>query len=234
MERTWSKIKDVDMQILENLDDASLLNFCSVNRYSSELCNNEDFWHRRLKKNYPDIEKYKSPNRKWKNFYISYVYYLNYGKENANIGQMTMATLKAVQNGDLDLIKYFVDERRVDANNFNMISEAAEENRKDIIDFLISRGATYLENGIYAAAKGGHLDLLIYLENKLGERKDRIRWVNVLEWAGQGKGGNKEVIDYVINKKGVGVRNISRGLIFADDKETKRYLKSLMKSSYYK
>ena len=40
--------RDPMLQIMMNLDDKSLLNFCLTDKRGSELCKNEDFWRNRL------------------------------------------------------------------------------------------------------------------------------------------------------------------------------------------
>ncbi len=41
-------IRDVDMQILLNLDDSELPRVCAVNKYVNKLCEHDDFWYRRI------------------------------------------------------------------------------------------------------------------------------------------------------------------------------------------
>ncbi len=52
-------IKDIDFQILNNLDDPSLLYFCKVNRKVSQLCQDPELWQRRLKERYPEMVEIK-------------------------------------------------------------------------------------------------------------------------------------------------------------------------------
>lgn len=46
-------IKDVDMKIIDNLNDAELGKVCQVNKYVSKLCNDEIFWVNRIRRIYP-------------------------------------------------------------------------------------------------------------------------------------------------------------------------------------
>jgi len=71
----FSKIKDVDLKILSELDDASLFKACSANRYLFRICNAEpSFWRNRYVKKYGEMAaKYKPKDRSWKNHYMQTV-----------------------------------------------------------------------------------------------------------------------------------------------------------------
>lgn len=43
-----TKIKDVDLMIMERMDDESLLNFCISHKSNEKLCNNDMFWKKTL------------------------------------------------------------------------------------------------------------------------------------------------------------------------------------------
>jgi len=63
--------KDVDLEIMKNLDDRSLLSLCLVNKTYSNLCNNETFWYNRYVERFGvDGVKYKPVDRSWKNNYL--------------------------------------------------------------------------------------------------------------------------------------------------------------------
>jgi len=221
MERTFSKIPDLDLIILENLNDKDLLNACKINKYTYNLCKNENFWLKRLRKNYPFLEKYKSENRTWKNIYVSYVYYLNLAEEEKTIFRhfpsLEILTARyAAKNGDLDIVKYFI-QNGVYADV--LLHDAAQGGNKNIVDFLILKGGSMWDWGLYGAAEGGHLDLVKFFANKPGRK---IFWNEVLEYAA--KGGNKDIIKFVYDQRG---RDINSALKFAKDEETRNYLQTL-------
>jgi len=94
-------IKDVDLKILSELDDMSLLNFCKTSTYGKKLCENEIFWFNRTLSKYGKVEK--NPKRSWKNLYLKLTYYLDkYTKRRALI-----ELVKNV-NKNLDLIKIII------------------------------------------------------------------------------------------------------------------------------
>ena len=71
--------KDVDLyEILMNLDDESLLNFCKSavkQEYEKSLCADETFWKLRTKNYYPLAYEIKKDDLKWKKYYLKIVYY---------------------------------------------------------------------------------------------------------------------------------------------------------------
>jgi len=67
-------IKDLDLEILMNLPDRDLLNYCSTNKDIYNMCNNEMFWRKRYIKRFGDMAaQYKPRERKWKNHYMQTV-----------------------------------------------------------------------------------------------------------------------------------------------------------------
>jgi len=71
--------KNVDLyEILMNLDDESLLNFCKSavkQEYEKSLCADETFWELRTKNYYPVAYEIKKDDLKWKDYYLRIVYY---------------------------------------------------------------------------------------------------------------------------------------------------------------
>ena len=71
--------KNVDLyEILMNLDDISLLNFCKASfkqEYEKSLCADETFWKIRTEKYYPVAHEIKKDDLKWKKYYLRIVYY---------------------------------------------------------------------------------------------------------------------------------------------------------------
>lgn len=83
MEKFFTGNKDTDLNILSNLNDKDLLSLCSVNIYGKNLCQNEDFWANRFRKNFGDtIAKYKPKNVTWKNIYLKAIRELNMDASN--------------------------------------------------------------------------------------------------------------------------------------------------------
>jgi hypothetical protein len=75
-ERNFTKNKDADRIILQNLDDKDLFRTLLMNKYTNSLVD-ENFWMNRLLSRFPQVSKYKEQNITWRKFYLSLVYYIN-------------------------------------------------------------------------------------------------------------------------------------------------------------
>ena len=72
--RAFTEIRDVDLKILSELDDRSLLNSCSANKYVYNICKDENFWRNRFIKKYGEhAASYKPTDRSWKNHYMQLI-----------------------------------------------------------------------------------------------------------------------------------------------------------------
>ena len=72
--RAFTQIRDVDLKILSELDDRSLLNSCATNKYVYNICKDENFWRNRFIKKYGEhAASYKPADRSWKNHYMQLI-----------------------------------------------------------------------------------------------------------------------------------------------------------------
>jgi hypothetical protein len=165
MERSLTKTRDIDKKILDDLDDKSLLNFCKTSKYGEMLCQDETFWKRRFISKFGAADK--NPDRKWKDFYLKIVYYLDKYKNNDRA--LFNVSTKGIRN--LDIIKFFL----VRGANVNRgLNGASKGGHIDLVDYFIEREADdYLKSYIYAE-NGGHKDLLDYFHNKFHEKGIRV------------------------------------------------------------
>ena len=76
MERSFSKNKDVDREILQRLDDRDLFQTLLTSKYSYEITNNDNFWRNRLLMKYASTISHKPEDVSWKDYYLSAVYYI--------------------------------------------------------------------------------------------------------------------------------------------------------------
>ena len=109
MERSLTGQKDADLIILSNLDDRSLLSFCSTSQYGRTLCQNETFWRNRFLNKFG--KHFKSPNRTWKDFYLKVVYYFDKNEDDLND-----AMGNAARGGHMDIVNFFINKG---ATNWN-------------------------------------------------------------------------------------------------------------------
>lgn len=77
MERSFSKNKDVDREILQRLDDRDLFRTLLTSKYSYDITNNDNFWRNRLLAKYSSTIPYKPEDLSWKEYYLSVVYYID-------------------------------------------------------------------------------------------------------------------------------------------------------------
>ena len=68
-------IKDVDRLILTELDDRSLLNICSTNKYFKNLCKDDEFWKRRYFSKFGQhmqntVNLWKEEDESWRRKYL--------------------------------------------------------------------------------------------------------------------------------------------------------------------
>ena len=101
--------RDANLLILSNLDDKSLLNFCTVDKAANELCKNESFWLNRFINKYGSLYRtFKTPEKSWREFYLQTIYFLDkYEQETVPIQKM----IQEAANGgmrNLDIIKFLI------------------------------------------------------------------------------------------------------------------------------
>lgn len=68
----FTGVKDLDLKILMDLDDETLLNACSTNKELYRICNvDQSFWRNRYVKQYGEhAASFKEKGRSWKNHYM--------------------------------------------------------------------------------------------------------------------------------------------------------------------
>ena len=157
MERTLTKLPDLDYKILSNLDDRSLLNFCRTSQYGKTLCDNKLFWENRFIKQFGRHKK--SDKISWKDFYLKVVYYMDLEKYNINT-----AMVASIKEGNPDLVRFFISRG---ADDFNSgLRQAAYYGNKTLVDMFIEYGANeFLAPSILASSQR-HYDLGAYLLNR--------------------------------------------------------------------
>lgn len=64
-------IEDIDLEIMLELKDKVLLNSCQLNKYTANLCRNENFWHKKIINKYgQNISQYKPVDTTYKQIYL--------------------------------------------------------------------------------------------------------------------------------------------------------------------
>ena len=65
----FTHVRNVDMNILAQLDDKSLQSVCQVDKYTQSLCNDNVFWHLKINNLYLGIPIPKGYQQKLKELY---------------------------------------------------------------------------------------------------------------------------------------------------------------------
>lgn len=87
-------------EALTRFSDRDLLNFCIGNKEADQWCKNNDlFFEERILLSNPRLAQFKSPERSWRNFYLSFISVQ--GKNDAD------SFFNAKKKGDKDLIRYY-------------------------------------------------------------------------------------------------------------------------------
>ena len=248
--------KDVDLKILGDLDDKDLISFCIVNQDANQFCSkfDKELWKNRfIKKHGLESVQYKSPERTWKQFYLSILKYWDDSKKEDFYTNSAMAD--AAKEGGKDLIDFFISKG---AYSWNWgLQGAAVGGHKDLVDFFISKGANNWNSGMEGAAEGGHKDLIDFFISKgaknwsagmegaaRGGHKDLVdffisKGANYWELGlnGAAEGGYKDLVDFFISKGADTLKNLEQAIRYAEDGEQYdliEYLDSLIDEKFPK
>jgi Ankyrin repeats (3 copies) len=213
MQKFFSGNKDSDRLILERLNDRDLLTTCSVGKYALELCN-EDFFKKRLMKRYPGSVGCKNVES-WKQCYLSTVYYVSKMKEESNFEFKTgdpKAYYDILHNnlrsdiffervGEInakDLYEIYSKDRSVVYTAYAM-KGASKKNHKDFIEYLIKKGKNYENNllnlGLEGATESNNIELINFFIDKGADKFNNPLFI-------ASKKGNIKLVDFFIDKGG--------------------------------
>ena len=181
-----SGLKDTDREILKHVDDDELIRVCSIDRKTwNEVCD-DNFLKRRLAR-YPGIEKYKSPNESWKEFFLKVIYYTAKMREThkfeyksgdfkkqyevlkSNFRSPDGLLQQSANHGFLDLVKYAIQRRASNSAKHFAFRTAAFKGHYDIVKWLVENGVNiHFEDDIALrdASDKGHLEVVKYLIEK--------------------------------------------------------------------
>ena len=216
IERSLTGIKDVDLKILSELDDKSLLNFCQTSKYGNQLCQNEIFWINRIDRRYPYLKEFKKEDESWRRFFIRMTYYIaklneefgipyiptkgynpeefynGWNKDSKRIYNVAMTW--AALGGHLNIVQYLIDKKG--ANDFNWaLEDAAARGHLDIVQLMIEKGASKFNNAMINAAEGGYLDIVKYLIEKAREKNQWLDFDYAMRLAAFR--GHLKIVDYL-------------------------------------
>ena len=120
-------VKDVDWQILNELNDKSLVNACQSSKQINKICNDDMFWFQRtIEKFHLNPRFYKQANKSYYQFY----------QELAKIPKKELF-VEAAKRGYLPLVEYFILEgTNIHANDDAALLYAAENGHLNVVEYL--------------------------------------------------------------------------------------------------
>lgn len=129
MRRTFSGNKDVDRYIFFFLPDKDLFTVCGLNKYLFTNVCDDNFFHNKLLKTYPETLKYWHNNKTYKEFYLIISHYINKLKK-----QFNYSYVKGNPQTQYDLLNY-------NQNAQSLLYVSIEENDIELVKESIKRGA---------------------------------------------------------------------------------------------
>ena len=171
-----SGLKDIDREILKYVSDEELLKVCSIDKKTWKETCDDNFLKRRVAK-YLEIRNYKSEKESWKKFFLRFIHYRtellkrnfkyttgDFMKKYNTIKNYTREYMfiKAVTDGDLELVKYAVEKENADIHTSEEygLRIACSYGYYDIVKWLIGQGAYIHEAGLNAACHNGQLEIV--------------------------------------------------------------------------
>jgi Ankyrin repeats (3 copies) len=197
MESPFKQFDVVALSVLASkMDDKTLLNFCSTDKYfNSKICKDDFFWNRRLNEKYPLLVDFKKGT--WKQFYLKMSYYIAKLEEEFEIPYIPTKGYNPEK-----FYKEYKD--RKDIFNWAM-DEAAEGGHMEIVKLMIEKGARYFNDAMVKASKGGQLEIV-----KLMIEKGATDFNSAMVYAA--RGGHMEIVKFMIEK---GATNFNWAMAFA-------------------
>ena len=150
--------KDVYEYLLNFADDRTILNMLSTNKKFRD----EEFFERILKRRYPLLLKFKNENESYKNFFISSIFYIAKIQEKFGIPYI------AGEDYDPKLIWNVIKHDKYGTERYNILmSYAVLAGDVNIVNLLLEKDKEIsLDDALYHAAAGGHLNLVKFFIEK--------------------------------------------------------------------
>ena len=189
-------IKDIDFKILNDLDDKSLVKYCSTNKEANKVCNNQIFWMNRVLKTFPyvDVEilRKNKGNRQWSEYYIDDLRKIN----TSNVDKYLK---KGSEEGRMDIVMISINKGAdIHAADDYAVQWASESGHIEVVKYLVSVGADIHAADDYAVqlgSKNGHLEVVKYLVSVGADIRTDDDWA--VRWAS--RSGHLEVVKYLVS-----------------------------------
>ena len=145
----FTHVRNVDMNILLQLDDELLQSVCRIDKYTQSLCNDNTLWHLKLNKAYPGLPIPKGYQQKLKDLYQI-------------LTTEASVTNWAAEKGHLEVLKWLAQTKNIypDQDGAN---DAAMSGQLEVLKWLAGHNIYPDQKGANFAAKYGHLEVLKWL-----------------------------------------------------------------------
>ena len=185
-------IRDLDREIINQLDDIQFLNICKLNRTYYERVCDEDYFRIRTEKRFQETIPYKDyiEFKNWKAHYINIVKYIDLLEKRFNrkyvdtdkspellyrahnsfstdTYTISAALICSSYSGDLPVVKYLVEiGADIHAEEEEALRWATSSGQLSVAKYLVEKGAIIHANNsraFIAACQYGHLEVVKYL-----------------------------------------------------------------------
>jgi Ankyrin repeats (3 copies) len=185
--------KDIYEYLLNFVDDKTILNMLSVNKYFRD----EKIFQRIMKRKYTLLIEFKKET--WKELFLRMSYY---------ISKLEILGIPYIPTKGYNPEKFYKDYKdRKDIFDLAMYY-ASEGGHMEIVKLMIEKGATVFDWGMNDAALGGHMEIV-----KLLIEKGATDFDSAMYYAAEG--GNMEIIKLMIEKGATefdwGMKNAAEG-----------------------
>jgi hypothetical protein len=180
-----SGIKDVDREILNKLDDRSLLKACRIDKYTWNTVCDDAFLRRRLLDKYPEIETWKIVGESWKHFFLRAIRYIALLKEEFSY-EYTFGNF---------VTQYYLL-KKYDNNKNKLLFESSKIGELALVIRSLKSGANiygYYDDALGLASQKGHLEIVKYLVENVGNIHFKD---NALKMASEN--GHLETVKYLV------------------------------------
>src|SRR5579883_1337507 len=156
MSNTITGDKNIDREILFRSDDKSIIKACSLNTYMRDTVCDGQFFENLIKTRYPIFLSYKLAGENYKHLYLRNIKYLSLLKEKYDIPYIfskyspeeiynfdpklyisiyDLASVAAVNAGQLDVLKYLLENKEV-KEDLALQLEAVYQDNVGILKYL--------------------------------------------------------------------------------------------------
>lgn len=169
MSGTFTGIREMSEKILFHASLESLESMCGVDKYMRDVCRSESFWRRKLTADIPGVVAFKPDDVSWRD---EYEYLMNVTMDAAITSSRTDGIFYRMSHGDhVDVYRLletaFTDtvfdvlNAGIPVDDGDLYRLAARFGRLEVIHHI---GAFPTTQDANAAARGGHVDILLFFE----------------------------------------------------------------------